>query len=816
MTSKSPVKPSPLPSPTRVTEPPRLLSSREAMDSASTPNAQAYEILKDTKDFQSLGTELQVPKLSRCRVKLAQKDLRAPCLELLNSDELMWLRRLNVFTAHHEDGGSDEESDEEFGAEKHTPILTDDYIMLNVLCKDNIDRFKQHLDGLTKSLSPVTLRKGFYSLASCIQKILGKNLSRAKTPAVKQAAQGSLDKLADCARDFAKSASITLARSEITRILNYETLGIPAAAVISKLYYLMVCERERFLSSYGGSHPSREDLRRATGYVIFTLAVCRPPTRPNVYRDLRCDALAGRLFEGSPVSVLTAAHKTSASFGALCILWPSYAVDILVIYLRAVRPMLIRTDQWNKGSKQVLFPQDHMKCVEVFNTSNSISINLSSIRSLFSIAVGEIDACDLQWGRYKMDLEATCAHRVGVAGKTIEQHYQINSKIKREELLQRYLCEVYYTPAIQKMRTELKNSNSSDEDDQVSVRSPCHDVELANCSTVNATPSHKGPDSSKADPPCQATVEWGRLRDVEPPRRKLSAPPQPVDAPSLDTPQRVMSSSDDSLLGLERAPESNCSKKRPRPEAISISSDEDIGNVDDDYIEQADCAAPFEAPATLSSEFKSILNTRLQEGFRSDFHLGGEALLQILRTGIQKMYPGKFREEKLLRSQSYQHILNLTTAHAKSLLKNYLNKLPIKNFTAKIMESASVLTVGLIKTVISRDAVEAALSRHVCFRGHPLSDMTIKRLRKETEQMILSKKGQLDNNEIPGPTGDISGHFRGWCVWRRGGLFSNIPYQDMEVSEADHSTESQRDYVPSLSARRSSKKKQTKLTENSE
>ena len=815
MASKSPAKPSLLPSPT---EPPRLLSSREAMDSASTPNAQAYELLKDTKDFQSLGTELQVPKLSRRRVKLAQKDLRAPCLELLNSDELMWLRRLNVFTVHHEDGGSDEESDEEYGAEKHPPILTDDYIILNVLCKDNIERFKQHLDGLPKSLSPVTLRKGFYSLASCIQKILGKNLSRAKTPAVKQAAQGSLDKLADCAGDFAKSASITLARSEITRILNYETLGIPATAVISKLYYLMVCERERFLSSYGGSHPSREDLRRATGYVIFTLAVCRPPTRPNVYRDLRCDALAGRLFEGSPVSVLTANHKTSASFGALCILWPSYAVDILVIYLRAVRPMLIRSDQWNKGSKQVLFPQDHMKCVEVFNTYCGISINLSSIRSLFSIAVGEIDTCDLQWARYKNDLEACCAHKVGVAGKTIEQHYQINSKIKREELLQKYLREVYYTPAIQKMRTELKNFNSSDEEDQhlVSVRSPCHDVELAKCSTITATPSYKGPDSSKSDPPRQATMERGRLRDVEPSRRKLSAPPQISDAPSLDTPQRLILSSDDSLLGLERAPESHCSKKRPRPEAISISSDEDIGNVDDDYIELADCVAPFEAPATLSLEFKSILNTRLQEGFRSDFHLGGEALLQILRTGIQKMYPGKFREEKQLRSQSYQHILNLTTAHAKSLLKNYLNKLPIKIFTAKIMESSSVLTVGLIKTVISRDAVEAALSRHVCFRGHPVSDMTIKRLRKETEQMILSKKGQLDNNEIPGPTGDLSGHFRGWCVWRRGGLFSIIPYQDMEVLEADHSTESQTDYVPSLSARRSSKKKQIKLTDNSE
>jgi hypothetical protein len=270
-------------------------------------------------------------------------------MELLNSDETLWLQRLNHFTPMPQSGedGSGSEDNEDVA-----PPTKED-IVQTILAPENIQRFVDHIAGLSTQLNPVTTRKGFYSLTSVVTKLFGRHLSDARG-VVKSACQETLDKLADVCSKFGKSCNSNLAESEKTRIQNLEELGVPAAQILERLYYLFVCERAGYLSKYAGSHPSREDLREATGFVVFTLAITRPSTRPQVYKLLRCDQLIGKLYEGAPFSLVVTDHKTTGSYGALCAAWPSHAADIMANYQRIVRPLLIRTGQWNKGSKQLV------------------------------------------------------------------------------------------------------------------------------------------------------------------------------------------------------------------------------------------------------------------------------------------------------------------------------------------------------------------------------------------------------------------------------------------------------------------------------
>ena len=189
-----------------------------------------------------------------------------------------------------------------------------------------------------------------------------------------------------------------------------------------------------------------------------------------------------------------------------------------------------------------------------------------------------------------------------------------------------------------------------------------------------------------------------------------------------------------------------------------MSSDEDL-----DEQEMAPPEVKIPEISSLSQEFKSILKARLQEAFRGNYLFGEDVLTATLQTACRKMFPGM--TEKQLESQACKNILALASSYSKLQLKHYLNKLPLKVFVAEIIESEEKNSVGLVKSIVTREAVENALARHVCFKSHRVSDETILKLRKECEQLLLSKLAQLANGEVPGAQGDVLGHFRGYvCV----------------------------------------------------
>ena len=758
MVSKSQAAQSPISSPLPTL--PKLRSIAESMDSATTSQSSVYGLMRSSDNFLAVQKDVKVAKLRRVRVKLEQRQIDSKCMELLNSDETLWLQRLHHFTPKSQAGAEDSEDPDQ----EDDIGWTKEEIVQIILSPENISRFVTHLNGLKTQLNSVTTRKGFYGLTSIVTKLFGKHLSDARG-VVKSACQETLDKLADVCSNFGKSCNSDLAQSEKTRIENLEQLGVPASQILERLYYLFVCERAGYLDKYAGSHPSRENLREATGFVVFTLAITRPSTRPQVYKLLRCDQLIGRLFEGAPLSLIVTDHKTTGSYGALCVTWPSHAADMLAIYQRVVRPMLIRSNQWNKGSKQLVFPQDLMGCLTLFLAGCGVSINLSSLRQLFSCAIGDIDPADSVWGIYKPDLEACAAHKVGRAGRMVESHYQIGSKTKREELLQRFLRERFYNPAMQRMRSDTKCVVQPETPQPDPRRKLLHSPRELNLMFSGSMDMPRSSSSTTLSSSAHFDPIELRLSNQD-----LDLSPTKKRAIDRETPLR----------------------KRARVQVISSDSDQD-----------EPAAINIPEMTTLSPEFKSIIKARIQEAFREDYLFAEEKLINTLEAALEKMFPGV--SDRQLESHACQNILALANTYAKQQLKNYLNKLPLKVFVAEIMESEEKNTVGLVKSIVTREAVESALARHICFKSHRVSDVTILKFRKECEQMVLSKLAQLANNEIPGAQQDISGFFRGWVTWRRT-QFALTRFEKMEVEEEDEKMELVLDYVPIPSARRSAKK----------
>lgn len=116
-------------------------------------------------------------------------------------------------------------------------------------------------------------------------------------------------------------------------------------------------ERHFFMAHTNAKTIVREnELRRLCGFVVLTCFIARPTTRAEVVSSLlTVKCLNTKLVGGKALSLSFNNHKTANSYGALVLRFSDVLSAILLIYLRRIRPLMIKKPElWGKFSKQMV------------------------------------------------------------------------------------------------------------------------------------------------------------------------------------------------------------------------------------------------------------------------------------------------------------------------------------------------------------------------------------------------------------------------------------------------------------------------------
>ena len=129
------------------------------------------------------------------------------------------------------------------------------------------------------------------------------------------------------------------------------------------------------------------------------------------------------------------------TYGALYISLPTWFTPTLVQYLSLVRPTLLESDLWGETPKTYVFPTQVATFATQMLKSVGVKLTCSDIRSRVCENIGQLTN-----GKMRTDLQHTAAHAAETT-QTVEKHYEIQNKKRREEKLLNYIEEKYLEPA---------------------------------------------------------------------------------------------------------------------------------------------------------------------------------------------------------------------------------------------------------------------------------------------------------------------------------------------------------------------------------
>jgi hypothetical protein len=340
------------------------------------------------------------------------------------------------------------------------------YDLFNVLlCPQTLMAFNDFIHGMQNGLSALSFRKAFYCLASLIRTLGGVNLSFFDT-ATAALAQRSLDCLADCAKTWAKQATVALNEAESRRIKTVDPkcgFAREPAELMHRLYVAYFVEMYNFKATWSvqpalAASMGLAEVKRAIGFVLLSLTLGRPAARGEVWRQL--DLSQTNDLDGSSHTFHVVSSKCANSQGVLLCRLPDWAIEVLVIYRARVRPACVRLGLFSKTSKLLLLPQDASACLsalllEIVGSQWTVS----AIRRLASILISQIDKKhDASFGHHKEELEM-CAHH-GKTNTTVEKYYHLLSKGEREDIYQSWIQQTFVAPAKAAIEMQLRSTSS--------------------------------------------------------------------------------------------------------------------------------------------------------------------------------------------------------------------------------------------------------------------------------------------------------------------------------------------------------------------
>ena len=340
--------------------------------------------------------------------------------------------------------GSDKEDDE---MKSYAPSKRE--LLCEIITARHVFEFETYLATHPTPLTSATLRKGFFSLGTAIQRITGKNLSKVD-PELRPFARETLDAISDLARDYQQQATLDANVLECKRLTHFVQNQNPTDMMkaLYVIFAIQLLKAQEVISSELGFASCTAQLEWFAGLIIFGVLLARPCSRPQTFSQMKKKQIA-EASEGKSILLLFPMHKTGKSYHTLVAEMPPFAAEMLLFYVKNILPVL--QTQWLFSDVDSVFPDRWPKLLNKFlmRTGLSSQANLTPgrIRSLFCQAIGAIP----QTSRYFADANdlQKCAAHQSVNTHVIETFYDSSAKLKREKKLQAFVHEEFLMPALQ-------------------------------------------------------------------------------------------------------------------------------------------------------------------------------------------------------------------------------------------------------------------------------------------------------------------------------------------------------------------------------
>ena len=773
----------------------------------SLTNEEIYELLENSSEYKKISLNGYHFKRNKAIYPTREINLPDSDLEKLSATQITWLSRVYAHVP-----------DKNIWNDHETPMTTF-YLMKTVFSLENLKRFDgllHKLDVEGTGLAGQTIYRGYTSLISCIQTLTGKKGSFVAAK-ISNLSFEAIDRLTDFRNKWARANTLSINHSESKRITRVSEETVTCESMLKQMYFLLCVERYWLLGEYS-EVPSNNipalNLKYATGFCFFATILGRPTSRPEINTTMFKTAMISnhKLVPESPFSLNFEDHKTADSYGTLHCVFPGWLATILHLYMTKIRPALIRNEIWGRGSLQNVWPQNVVSMMDKFLESTcSGQLNPTVIRNTICQAFDEIKE-DSKFFPFRDRLQYSAAHRTDKS-KVIVQNYTLKFKIEQEQLLQSYIHETFYQPALLTIKFILSQ--------------PVARIKKRKRAVVSEEKNESSESDEEEENREEVAVELTDFKEnqyyYDTEEIKAIEPPVPKRHPSLPAKGITPRAKDDAIendlegdaesllhdLTADFIPESMDFMSQNKPTTQPKTSTEYAMND-----EQSEAGSLNGGEKEFPREVDNVMRVLLQAAYRESYLIRSDTINRVIKESLIAVYPLIYTDiqSKEFETDESRTLIKLALTRARVLVKNWTNTSPVKQFTKQFIDGKLPRTVKALKELCAKSKVEAAFQKHFCFRAKKgckfdLSNSQLRRFRKDCEQRVVAFYGQLALGETPGKKPDSQGHIGGLKTWRLSD-FSFDRFEEIEVVEGDDEKILDRDY--SLKGDTAKKKTSTK------
>jgi hypothetical protein len=229
-------------------------------------------------------------------------------------------------------------------------------------------------------------------------------------------------------------------------LANLDTKLPSPAEYLHQLFYIQVVHCFGFFGRPRGEELSTHELKLSVGFVLLSLQLFRPATRANVFASMENGLVQEQLLKTEPgetefITCVTK-HKTHVSYGALLLLLPPLAGQILKHYVGFVRRRAAASFDFE--TDEHLFPVAAPDFMAYFLKSCGLPSppTASQIRSWFADVVSTLRS-DSEWQGQVDNLVTTFAHQ----SPMVVRHYHLSVKAENERTLNKLVSVKFLEPA---------------------------------------------------------------------------------------------------------------------------------------------------------------------------------------------------------------------------------------------------------------------------------------------------------------------------------------------------------------------------------
>ena len=671
-----------------------------------------YIALKESEHVNQITSKFSSPpRHTRKRIDFDRLPLTGSVLQTLPTETRRWLERLAGVLDPAPDTKVDQET-----------------IITKLLCRESLIHFEKSLRKRTDGLKPSTYVKAYVMFQSCLSTLCGKRLSLVDG-STREIALRARDTLSDLMQRWANAAVESTNKREAQHIETHRLTAAPFETM-TNVFYLFELEHLWFNHTFAGKTHSLSQASRGTGFVLLSLLLLRPVTRPGILTGLSLAQTSESLTASDATTqelvLYVTRHKTQHSFGAAVLLYVDPVIrSVLMLYLEKIRPVLKSTGLW-KGESTLLFPSNAWLFVKQIFLSWRLELTPGGVRQVFCHYLSQLSDDHVAYP-VSLSLQSTAGHATACGGSVVLKHYSPNAKLDLERKLWNLVVFPDFVEPARKLILE-------------------HQRVQTNKSTLLLEPF-----------PIQAEMDMNE---------------------EIVDPSFLLSDGNESPIELITPVLQKAKKKRKRS-----SCEKDMNEVQ--------VTMSLSACDVLPALLKTALKDSLVNLFLENFLSNGSAITQLVHKVFRAQWISIFGNEYIGTLKSEERLATLGKQYCQRSLKNWTHRLPILSFVNDIISACeskdgvrSLCSVAQVKCIVSPDAVLNKCRSHIAFQNvTTIPNDFLSLFRKVCEQRAWCYIAQDDLGESRGPKPDTYGHYNGLMYYLRTGNFPLLPYDVPSVAD---------------------------------